>query len=175
MLKASVFIATSVDGFIARSNGGIDWLPEGGGEDHGYNSFMATVDAVVMGRNTYETVLGFGAWPFGSKPVFVLTTRPLDAPIPSGAILEVLSESPAEIVATLDARGFRHLYVDGGVTIQRFLAAGLIQEMTITRVPRLIGSGISLFGPLAQDIPLRHVRTTHYPSGLVTSFYVVDP
>jgi dihydrofolate reductase len=72
MLKASVSIATSVDGFIARSNGAIDWLPAGGGGDHGYNAFMATVAALIIGRNTFETVLGFGSWPYGTKPVFVL-------------------------------------------------------------------------------------------------------
>ena len=174
MLKASVFIATSVDGFIARANGGIDWLPMGGGEDHGYDAFMATVDALVIGRNTYETVLSFGAWPYGPKPVFVLSTRPLESPAPAGAVLAVMSGPPAQVVATLTSRGYRHIYVDGGITIQRFLEAGLIQEMTITRVPRLIGGGIPLFGALPRDVPLHHVRTTHYPSGLVTSVYLVD-
>jgi dihydrofolate reductase len=174
VLKASVFIATSVDGFIARSNGDIDWLPEGGGEDHGYNAFMATVDAIVIGRNTYETVLGFGAWPYGTKPVYILTSRPLTADPPAGAHLEVLSGPPAEIVVTLAERGHRHIYVDGGITIQGFLEAGLIQEMTITRVPCLIGDGIPLFGALPHDVPLRHVKTTHYSSGLVSSVYQID-
>lgn len=174
MLRASVFIATSVDGFIARSNGGIDWLPPGGGEDHGYNAFMATVDALVIGRNTFETVLGFGTWPYGTKPVFVLTTRPHAAPPPLGAVLDFLSGSPTDVANTLASRGFRHVYVDGGVTIQRFLEAGLIQQLTITRVPRLIGSGIPLFGTLSRDVPLRHMATAHYPSGLVTTIYAVD-
>jgi dihydrofolate reductase len=174
MLKASVFIATSVDGFIARSDGAIDWLPADGGEDHGYNAFMATVDALVLGRNTFETVLGFGVWPYGPKPVFVLTNRPLDVPPPAEAVLEVMSGAPAQIVSTLASRGFQHVYVDGGITIQQFLEAGLIQQMTITRVPRLIGTGIPLFGALPHDIPLRHLATTHYPSGLVTSIYAVN-
>ena len=174
MLTASVFIATSVDGYIARSAGEIDWLPSGGGEDHGYNAFMATVDALVIGRNTFETVLGFGSWPYGTKPVFVLTNRPIEPPPPPGAVLEPMAGSPAQIVSTLSSRGFRHIYVDGGITIQRFLEAGLIQQLTITRVPRLIGSGIPLFGALSRDVPLRHIATTHYPSGLVTSVYLVD-
>jgi dihydrofolate reductase len=174
MLKASVFIATSVDGFIARSNGDIDWLPAGGGEDHGYNAFMATVDALVIGRNTFETVLGFGSWPYGTKPVFVLTNRPYASPPPPGAVLEFMSGSPPQVVSALASRGFRHVYVDGGITIQGFLKAGLIQQLIITRVPRLIGSGIPLFGALSHDVLLRHVATTPYPSGLVTSVYAVD-
>src|SRR5207245_3083016 len=84
---ASVFVGTSLDGFIARLDGGLDWLPEGGGEDHGYPEFLATVDALVIGRKTYETVLGFGAWPYGDRPVFVLSTRPLASP-PAGARVE---------------------------------------------------------------------------------------
>ena len=174
MLKASVFIGASVDGFIARTDGAIDWLPEGGGEDHGYNAFIASVDALLIGRNTFDTAMGFEAWPYGSKPVFVLTNRQLDAPPPAEAVLERISGTPHQVVATLEARGFRHVYVDGGNVIQQFLRAGLIQRLIITRVPRLIGSGIPLFGPLSHDVPLRHVETTQYPSGLVTTVYAID-
>src|SRR6478752_3174967 len=119
-MKASVFIATSLDGFIARSDGALDWLDEGGGEPHGYDEFMATVDALVIGRKTFETVLAFSQWPYGAKPVFVLSTRPL-APAPPGAVVEHMSGEPAEIWAQLAARGLQHIYVDGGITIQRFL------------------------------------------------------
>lgn len=169
-MKASVFIATSVDGFIARSNGGIDWLPAGGGEPHGYDEFMATVDALVIGRKTFETVLAFDAWPFGKRPVFVLSTRAL-APAPIGAIVEHMSGAPAEIVSQLAARGFGHVYVDGGITIQRFLQAGLIQRVIITCVPVLIGDGVPLFGALPGDVWLRHIATRQFPSGLVQSEY----
>src|SRR5262245_49246683 len=110
-VKASVFVGTSVDGFIARVNGGLDFLPPGGGEPHGYDEFMASVDALVIGRNTYETVLAFEAWPYGEKPVFVLSTRTL-APAPPGAIVEHMSGEPAEIVSQLEARGIGHIYVD---------------------------------------------------------------
>jgi dihydrofolate reductase len=89
-VKASVFIATSLDGFIARTNGDLDWLPPGGGEPHGYDEFMATVDALVIGRKTFDTVLTFDTWPYGAKPVFVLSTRPL-APAPRGAVVERMS------------------------------------------------------------------------------------
>jgi dihydrofolate reductase len=172
-VKASVFIGTSLDGFIARANGDLDFLPPGGGEPHGYAEFMATVDALVIGRKTFETVLTFDAWPYGEKPVFVLSTRPL-APAPLGAVVERLSGVPADIVSQLATRGIRHIYVDGGVTVQRFLQAGLIQRLIITRVPVLIGTGIPLFGALQHDIQLKHIATRQYASGLVQSEYVVD-
>jgi dihydrofolate reductase len=172
-LNASVFVGVSLDGFIARSDGRLDFLPPGGGEPHGYDEFMATVDALVIGRKTFETVLGFDRWPYGTKPVFVLSGSPL-APSPSGAVVERLSGDPSHIVSQCAARGVRHLYVDGGITIQRFLQAGLIQRLIITRVPVLIGEGIPLFGPLRRDIALRHVATRQFASGLVQSEYVVE-
>jgi len=171
-VKASIFIGTSLDGFIARANGDLDFLPPGGGEPHGYDEFMASVDALVIGRKTFETVLTFDAWPYGEKPVFVLSTRPL-ALSPPGVVVERMSGAPADIVSQLAARGIRHIYVDGGTTVQRFLQAGLIHHLTITRVPVLIGAGIPLFGPLQHDIVLRHVATRQYASGLVQSEYVV--
>lgn len=171
-MKASVFIGTSVDGFIARTDGGLDWLPAGGGEEHGYEAFMATVDALAIGRNTYETVLAFDSWPYGSKPVFVLSTRSL-APAPPEAVVERMSGDPAGIVAQLAARGMRHIYVDGGITIQRFLRAGLIQRLIITHVPVLLGDGIPLFGPLESDVILKHIGTQQYASGLVQSEYLI--
>ena len=171
-MKASVFVGVSVDGFMARTDGGLDFLPEGGGEPHGYDEFMSTVDALVIGRKTYETVLGFGEWAYGKKPVFVLSTREL-APSPAGALVQRMEGKPDEIVARLGKLGVQHIYVDGGVTIQGFLRAGLIQRLIVTRVPVLIGNGIPLFGAVAQDIQLRHVATRSYVSGLVQSEYEV--
>jgi dihydrofolate reductase len=171
-MNASVFIGVSIDGFIARTNGDLDWLPPGGGEPHGYEEFMASVDALVIGRKTFETVLAFDEWPYGEKPIFILSTGML-APAPAGAVVEHLSGDPIAIVAQLAARGIRHAYIDGGITIQRFLRAGLIQRLIITRVPILIGEGIPLFGPLSRDIALRHIATRHYASGLVQSEYEV--
>ena len=174
-MRASVFIGTSVDGFIARPDGALDFLPPGGGEEHGYEAFMASVDALVIGRGTFETVRGFETWPYGEKRVVVLSSRPLDfTGIRGGPVnVEQMAGSPREIAARLDAEGVRHAYVDGGVTIQRFLRAGLIQRLIITRVPILIGSGIPLFGVLDADIRLRHVSTRAYASGLVSSEYAV--
>jgi dihydrofolate reductase len=174
-MKASVFIATSLDGFIARQDGGLDWLPADGGEPHGYDEFIAMVDAIVMGRKTFETVLGFDAWPYGPKPVVVLSTNPAKLKAPQGVACEFMSGSPPEIVDRLAQRGLQHLYIDGGVTIQRFLEAGLIQRLIITRIPVLLGSGIPLFGPLPRDIQLQHVATRSFPSGMVQSEYVVSP
>ena len=172
-VKASVFIATSLDGYIARLDGSLDWLPQDGGEAHGYPEFIATVDALVIGRKTFETVLTFGEWPYGTKPVIVLTSRPGDVIAPPGTVREAMNASPAEIVARLASRGIEHIYIDGGVTIQRFLAAGLIQRMIVTRVPVLLGSGIPLFGQSSHDIRLEHVATQAYASGLVQSEYRV--
>ena len=172
-LRASVFVGTSVDGFMARVDGALDFLPPGGGEPHGYDAFIASVDALVIGRNTYEVVLAFDPWPYGDKPVFVLSSKPLrDAP--AGAVVERMSGEASDIVSQLAARGFGHLYIDGGITIQQFLRAGLIQRLIVTRVPVLIGTGVPLFGPLDRDIRLTHVATRQYASGLVQSEYLVE-
>ena len=172
-MKASVFIATSLDGFIARLDGGLDWLPGDDCEPHGYDEFMATVDALVIGRKTFEIVLAFGVWPYGKKPVVVLSTNPSALTAPDDAVCEMMTGTPHEIVARLAQRGMQHLYIDGGVTIQGFLAAGLIQRLIITRIPVLLGSGIPLFGSLSRDIRLEHVATRSYPSGMVQSEYVI--
>ena len=173
-MQASVFVGTSVDGFIARPDGGLDWLPPGGGEPHGYVEFMASVDALVIGRKTYETVLSFGTWPYEGKPVFVLSSRML-APAPAWAVVERMAGEPAHILAQLATRGVRHVYVDSGITIQGFLRAGLIHRLIVTRVPVLLGTGIPLFGTTRGDIVLKHVATRQYASGLVQSEYEVEP
>jgi len=171
-INASVFIAASLDGFIARQDGGLDWLPVDC-EPHGYDEFIATVDALVMGRKTFEIVLAFDAWPYGTKPVIVLSNTMLELKAPPGAVCELMGGDPHEIVARLAQRGMKHLYIDGGVTVQGFLAAGLIQRLIITRIPVLLGSGIPLFGALSHDIRFEHVATRSYPSGLVQSEYLV--
>ena len=173
-MRASVFVGTSLDGFIARLNGDLDFLPAGGGESHGYDEFMASVDTLVIGRKTFETVLTLGSWPYGGKRVVVLSSRQLDLSAARG-VVEQMSGPPAEIVSRLAASDAQHLYIDGGITIQQFLRADLVQRLIITRVPVLIGEGIPLFGSLQRDIRLRHLATRHYPSGLVQSEYEVVP
>lgn len=172
-MPVSVFVGTSVDGFIARLNHDLDWLPEGGGEAHGYDEFLAGIDALVIGRKTFKKVLTFDPWPYGSKRVVVLSGQPLKLPSSISRTVEQMAGSPAEIVARLAERGARNLYVDGGITIQRFLRAGLVDRLIITRVPVLIGEGIPLFSTLPHDIHLRHVATRSFPSGLVQSEYEV--
>jgi dihydrofolate reductase len=174
-MKCSVFIATSLDGFIARKDGGIDWLPEPENEteDFGFGKFFSTVDYLVMGRNTFEKVLTLEGWYYGDTPVVVLTHRPLDIPENLASKVFTLSGTPEEVVDQLAERGGKHLYIDGGKTVQDFLAAGLIQRIIITRIPVLIGEGIPLFGPLQQDIKLRHVETRSFENGLVQSEYEV--
>lgn len=173
-MKASVYIGASVDGFIARANGDLDWLPENP-EPHGYDEFIATVDTIVIGRKTFETVLGFGAsqWPYGEKRVVVLSSSPIDFSGVAGGVVEQMGGSPADVVAQLAATGAQHAYIDGGITIQRFLREGLIQRLIITRVPVLIGDGIPLFGNLPHDVRLRHIATRDFPSGLVQTEYEV--
>ncbi|MBX2999868.1 MAG: dihydrofolate reductase [Caldilineaceae bacterium] len=176
-MKTTVYIATSLDGFIARENGDLDWLPgiedAETGEDYGYKAFMDSVDVLVMGRNTYEIVSSFDPWPYGDKRVIVLSRTLTQIPEKAPKTVELRSSSPVELVNELREAGVGHAYIDGGKVIQSFLNAGLIQEMIITRIPVLIGSGIPLFGPLAQDVALQHVETLSYANGLVQSKYRV--
>jgi dihydrofolate reductase len=172
-VKISVFIGTSVDGYIARRNGALDFLPPDGGEPHGYSEFMAEIDALVIGRKTFETVLAFPEWPYGDTRVVVLSSGVLDFSGVRERRVEQMSGDPASIVSQLEAAGVRSVYVDGGITIQRFLSAGFVDRLIITRVPVLIGDGIPLFGALPHDIKLRHVATQAYASGLVKTEYEV--
>ena len=170
-----VYIATSLDGFIACPDGRLDWLPGATpdsppapvGEDHGYHVFMARVDTVVMGRGTFETVRDFSPWPYAGKRVIVLsrTLRGADLSEP----VEV-HPGPVEALAG-SLQGARGVYVDGGQTIQAFLRAGLIDELIITRIPVLIGAGLPLFGTLDADVWLQHIETRTFPSGFVQSTY----
>jgi len=173
-MKLSVFCGVSVDGFLARADDALDFLYVSEGEPHGFTKFLASVDVVVLGRRTFEVVRKLGhVGLYGKKPIVVLSSRPLDFSSLKGASLEQASGEPAEIARQLAERGFRHAYVDGGLTIQRFLGAGCIDRLTVTRVPVLIGAGVPLFGPLSQDILLRHIATHSYPGGLVQSAYEI--
>lgn len=180
--KISVYIATSLDGFIARKNGDIDWLIDDDEppkplddpqikEDYGYREFINSVDVLVMGRKTFEKALTFGQWPYKDKNVVVLSTGTLSIPDLLHDIVTVISMSPMDLAEYLSEQGATHIYVDGGNTIQRFIAAGLVDEMTITRIPVLIGDGIPLFGPLDKDVALTHVFTRKFENGYVQSKY----
>jgi len=170
-LKTTVFVGASLDGYIARPDHGLDFL---GGDapppDSGFDAFFASVDALLVGRNTYDVVLGLPFWPYGAKPVFVRTRRPLGQ-APEGAVVEPISGEPAELLTALAARGCEHVYVDGGVTIQEFLRAGLIDRLVITWLPVLIGSGIPLFGDLAADVRLELASARTLEGGALQAEY----
>jgi dihydrofolate reductase len=176
MTTAHVFIATSLDGFIARADGDIAWLLQRDDptEDHGYTDFIANKDLIVMGRGCYEKILTMGDW-FYDRPVLVLSRQLAGTPIPEALRGKVrfCSRTPRELMADLAAEGVRRIYVDGGQLVQSFLREGLIADMTITTVPVLIGAGRSLFGALPQDIGLALESSRSFPSGLVQSTYRV--
>ena len=177
---ASVFLGMSVDGFIARLDGDITWLDggnEGGapddgeGGDFGFGEFVAGIDALVMGRSTYEFIKPFAEWPYQGKPVHVLSTTMDEGADPRITV----HRSFVAAVAAVEAAGYRRVYVDGGRTVHAFLAAGLVSDLTLSRVPVLIGTGHTPFGELPADVWLEHVRTQTFPGGMVQSSYRVRP
>jgi dihydrofolate reductase len=177
MTQGHVFIGTSLDGFIARADGGIDWLMDkdfdaGPDEDFGYGVFIAGIDAVIMGSGTYRTARGFPEWPF-RLPVVVMTSRPAEMPADPPPDVSLTGESPAALMDRLAAEGVGHVYVDGGALIRSFLAAGLIADLVLTRLPILISQGLPLFGALPGDVKLEHLTTRVLPRGLVQSRYRV--
>ncbi|MBE9030369.1 dihydrofolate reductase [filamentous cyanobacterium LEGE 11480] len=178
--QISVFIATSLDGFIARENGDLDWLDAANAtvpadEDCGYAAFMAEIDTLVMGRNTYEQVLSFGQWPYGDMPVVVLSRNLIDFPARLPDTISHSAETPEALCDRLAAKGIKHIYVDGGITIQRFLAAGLVDQLIITVIPTILGVGKPLFGPLTQDIQLQCISTKAFEFGFVQLHYKIAP
>ncbi|AQG78329.1 dihydrofolate reductase family protein [Spirosoma montaniterrae] len=176
--KTSVYIATSLDGFIARPDGTLDWLMDERytipGEDFGYQLFMDSVDTLVMGRNTYETVLGFDEWPYAGKRVVVLSSGTPAVPDKLRNDVMVLSLPPAGVLDYIAQQGGQHVYIDGGQTIQRFLRDKCIDDLIITRMPVLIGEGIPLFGALAEDVLLSHLETKAFVNGAVQSRYACE-
>jgi len=171
-----VLIATSLNGFIADRDGGLDWLtsvPDPDGSDHGYAEFLDGVDAVVMGRTTFEKVLTFDARPY-DKPVFVLSASLAAAAGDLAGKAEAVSGDPRSIVAALRERGYDNLYTDGGRTVQSFLEADLIDELIITSVSILLGDGVPLFGRIGRTLAFRHVSTEALTPELTKSRYVRD-
>ena len=177
MTTGHVFIAVSLDGYIARKDHAIDWLEnQSTTVEHGYTQFIDSVDGIIFGRKTYEVVLNLtsGEWPY-SKPVIVLsqTLTNSDIPVHLTDKVTITDQTPAELLQNLDQQGWNRAYVDGGITIQSFLNEGLIEDLIITTIPVLIGDGIPLFGATTEDIHLELVNLTQYPSGLAQSHYRV--
>lgn len=165
-----VFIATSIDGFIADKNGGIDWLhniPNPENLDMGYNNFMKGIDAIVMGKNTFETVCGLDIdWPY-AVPVFVLSNSLQNIPEKFKDKAKLVKGDLTEIIAQINASGYQNLYIDGGKTIQSFLNQNLINEITITLIPILLGEGIPLFSKLKNKLNLECTKTTLFTNKIV--------
>ena len=176
-VKVSVFIATSLDGFIARPDGDVSWLhevePLADGDDAGYGAFFNTVDALVMGRGSFEKVLEFDPWPYGSKPVIVMSATLKEIPERLRETVSIETLSPRALLDRLAQIGYRHIYLDGGRVIQSFLREGLVDEMTLTTIPVLIGDGRPLFGALDHDLCLRLLESRSFENGMTQSKYQV--
>jgi dihydrofolate reductase len=171
-MKTTVYIGTSLDGFIARKDGNFDWLSQFANEEafESYNEFMGRIEAMVIGRGTFETVLAFPSWPY-TKPVFVLSNSIKEVPDKIKKKVTILSMKPRDVLTHLSEKGYSNLYIDGGNVIQSFLKEDLIDELIISRAPVLIGSGIPLFGYLDKDILFAHIETKVRSNGLVSSYY----
>lgn len=169
-----VYIATSLDGYIAKKDGGLDWLlkiPNPDESDFGFSEFIKNIDAIVMGRNTFELVLTFGSWPY-AKPVFVLSSSLKSIPEKLAGKAELVNGDPGSVVIKLNERNFNNLYIDGGKTIQEFLKLNLIDEMIITQIPILLGDGIPLFGNLTKEQKFRLIKSEVLVNALVKNHYV---
>lgn len=176
-IKISVFMAISLDGFIARPDGDVAWLheiePLVDGDDAGYGEFFNSIDVLVMGRGSFEKVLEFDPWPYSSKPVVVMSRSLMEVPEKLRDSVKIDSSAPQAFIEKLSQEGYKHIYLDGGKIIQSFLQEGLVDEMTLTTIPILIGQGRALFGELENDIKLRHVKTRSWDNGFVQSTYQI--
>jgi len=171
-----VYIAQSLDGYIADKNGDIDWLmdiPNPENSDFGFAEFMSKIDAVVMGRNTFEKVNSFGVWSY-TKPVYVISASLHDLPQKYSGEVEILNLKPKQIIETLEKEGMKNLYIDGGSLIQSFLSEDLIDELIITSIPVLLGGGIPLFGKLNNSLKFKFQKSEVLNNSLVKSHYKRD-
>ena len=171
-MNTIVYVGTSLDGFIARTNGEFDWLSQFANDEaiRAYEELINRVDAIVIGRGTFEKVLTFPSWPY-EKKVFVLSTSITEAPAGIGKKVTILSMDPEALLSHLSTMGYSNIYIDGGKVIQSFLKGDLVNELIVSKVPTLIGSGIPLFGYLDHDLEFNHIRTDVCSNGLVRSYY----
>ncbi len=179
MVKVSVYIGTSLDGFIAREDGDISWLDKANqnitlGEDFGFHAFLETVNLIVMGRKTFEQVAAFDTWPYKNNKLIVLTSKRFEIPERLKKTVAISNTlNPIDLIKELSGKSIDHIYVDGGVVIREFLSAGLVDEITVTIVPIIIGKGKSFSGLLPEDLHLQHLKTTVYEFGFVQSKYKI--
>lgn len=174
MTTGHIFIATSLDGFVARVDHKLDWLmkQKTENEEHGYNAFIESVDVIIMGRGSYENVLTFGDWPY-TKPVIVMSQTLTQDSIPKQLIekIELTKLDPPELMQKLSKRKYMNAYIDGAKVVQSFIKLGLVKDIILTHIPILIGSGISLFGNLDADIDLKLIASKSFPSSLTQVKY----
>ncbi|OAN13108.1 diacylglycerol kinase [Photobacterium jeanii] len=170
-----VYIATSLDGYIADKDNKIDWLheiPNPEGSDMGFGAFMDRIDALVMGRNTLEMVLSFDCdWPY-PKPVFVLSNTLKQVPAGYEDKIFLVSGELEEVVKTINEKGYNSLYIDGGITVQNFLKQDMIDELIITTIPVLLGGGIPLFGELASPLKFKHQESEQLLGCIVKNTFI---
>lgn len=175
-IRVSIFIAASLDGFIARPDGDVAWLddyePPGENDDAGYDELFSSVDALVLGRGTFEKVLTF-EWPYGAKPIIVLSSTLSHIPEKLKDSVRIASSTPSEVLEKMAAEGYQHIYLDGGQVIQSFLREGLVDDLTLTIIPVLLGEGIPLFGRLEKDIQLKLLESRSWENGFVQTKYQV--
>jgi len=173
-VKITYYAAASIDGFVARTDGSVDWLtqPEQGGEDYGYTTFYQSVDALVMGRVTYEQVLSFGDWPYPDKTVFVLSNHSLTEERDDVKIVATIDQ----LIDELNQSGYKHIWlVGGGKTASTFLQTGLLDEMIVSYIPVALGSGISLFSEPTAETKMEIISSVDYPDGVVQITYRIKP
>ncbi|TQV87694.1 dihydrofolate reductase family protein [Aliikangiella coralliicola] len=177
-IKFTSFIATSLDGYIARLNGKLDWLNDAADknstEDYGYQNYIAAIDCIVLGRSSFEKTASFAEWPYQKKRVIVLSRTLKEPPEDFADKVAVFNGSIELLAVELQNQGIQRVYVDGGLTIQSFFKADLMDEITITQIPVLIGRGLPLFGEHSEDIKLTLLQSNSFPSGFVQSKYRVE-
>lgn len=169
-----VFIGKSLDGFIADKDGGLDWLqsiPNPDQIDMGYNNFIERIDAIVMGRKTFDMVCSFDiSWPY-TKPVFVVSTTLKEVPEKLNGLVEIVNGTLSEILEVVNQKGFHSLYIDGGKLVQNFLKEDLIDELIISTIPVLLGGGVPLFGDLPKSMEFEHLKSELFLGEVVQDSY----
>lgn len=185
-MKCSAYIATSVDGFIATKEGGVDWLHTAGngkeltGEhaDMGFSAYLSSVDCMIMGRKCMETISAMKLtpeqWPYGNLRIITLSNTLKVAPENMQAKIEIFSGDLNDLVMSLHQEGYKHAYIDGGTTIQAFINLKLINEITVTKAPILLGEGIPLFGKTEHPIKLEKAESLAFENDFVQLKYKLN-
>ncbi len=169
-----VFMGMSLDGYVADKNNSVEWLnayPQEDGPESHFSLFMDNMDAIIMGRNTFETVHSFGVWPY-TKPVIVLSKSLESLPQGYEGKASLSKEDVKDVLLSAFRKGYKELYIDGGAVVRSFLALDLIDSMTLTQVPLLLGGGVSLFGDMDATMKFTHIHTQVLDGGLVLSGYM---